>query len=472
MKARKRFSRVVASTLTLALLLGMLPMAAFAADPDYAPTVAELKNMTMENVLNAEEISLYSNGEMTNYFYRGINLSNNALVKVGYTLEQSQPVSLALYKMAEGDEWTGDEVELVPGDTTDPEPFLADFVGYLYGPRVLDNIDNPDEEAEEVTGHQLSREDWMYIISETATGMRPQKAIIGDYAYGFAGKKLPLEKYKGGPTPENISPLPTETPVASPEVTDTPTPVETETPLPEESGNLPPTETESPVPEESELPAPDESATPVPGGPEELLPFESENPIPSENEPTSESTGTPEQLSNALSSHVPVGMAGDLPELQGSVATQEPMMPEQEGAMKESTPPVETEAPTLPETTEPLPNESAVPTPEESVSPAPEESVVPLPEESAPSIEPAPSESVPLPESSPSSELADDPRPELTYDDVIFNRGSIFASNGDLEDAAKSIINYILWDGRVVESEGAEPFLPEYEDGARYVIVL
>ena len=85
MKARKRFSRVVASTLTLALLLGMLPMAAFAADPDYAPTVAELKNMTMENVLNAEEISLYSNGEMTNYFYRGINLSNNALVKVGYT---------------------------------------------------------------------------------------------------------------------------------------------------------------------------------------------------------------------------------------------------------------------------------------------------------------------------------------------------------------------------------------------------
>ena len=31
MKARKRFSRVVASTLTLALLLGMLPMAAFAA---------------------------------------------------------------------------------------------------------------------------------------------------------------------------------------------------------------------------------------------------------------------------------------------------------------------------------------------------------------------------------------------------------------------------------------------------------
>lgn len=191
MKARKRFSRVVASTLTLALLLGMLPMAAFAADPDYAPTVAELKNMTMENVLNAEEISLYSNGEMTNYFYRGINLSNNALVKVGYTLEQSQPASLALYKMAEGDEWTGDEVELVPGDTTDPEPFLADFVGYLYGTRVLDNIDNPDEEAEEVTGHQLSREDWMYIISETATGMRPQKAIIGDYAYGFAGKKLP-----------------------------------------------------------------------------------------------------------------------------------------------------------------------------------------------------------------------------------------------------------------------------------------
>ena len=158
MKARKRFSRVVASTLTLALLLGMLPMAAFAADPDYAPTVAELKNMTMENVLNAEEISLYSNGEMTNYFYRGINLSNNALVKVGYTLEQSQPASLALYKMAEGDEWTGDEVELVPGDTTDPEPFLADFVGYLYGTRVLDNIDNPDEEAEEVTGHQLSRE--------------------------------------------------------------------------------------------------------------------------------------------------------------------------------------------------------------------------------------------------------------------------------------------------------------------------
>lgn len=147
MKARKRFSRVVASTLTLALLLGMLPMAAFAADPDYAPTVAELKNMTMENVLNAEEISLYSNGEMTNYFYRGINLSNNALVKVGYTLEQSQPASLALYKMAEGDEWTGDEVELVPGDTTDPEPFLADFVGYLYGTRVLDNIDTPPTSA-------------------------------------------------------------------------------------------------------------------------------------------------------------------------------------------------------------------------------------------------------------------------------------------------------------------------------------
>ena len=134
--------------------------------------------------------------------------------KVGYTLEQSQPVSLALYKMAEGDEWTGDEVELVPGDTTDPEPFLADFVGYLYGTRVLDNIDNPDEEAEEVTGHQLSREDWMYIISETATGMRPQKAIIGDYAYGFAGKKFPLEM-----TPKAVSSIstpPTSAPLILP----------------------------------------------------------------------------------------------------------------------------------------------------------------------------------------------------------------------------------------------------------------
>lgn len=44
MKARKTVLTRCASTLTLALLLGMLPMAAFAADPDYAPTVAELKN--------------------------------------------------------------------------------------------------------------------------------------------------------------------------------------------------------------------------------------------------------------------------------------------------------------------------------------------------------------------------------------------------------------------------------------------
>ena len=75
-----------------------------------------------------------------------------------------------------------------------------------------------------------------------------------------------------------------------------------------------------------------------------------------------------------------------------------------------------------------------------------------------PQSNPLHSESGPSPGGHPPPrELADDPRPELTYDDVIFNRGSIFASNGDLEDAAKSIINYILWDGRVVESEGAEP---------------
>ena len=112
----------------------------------------------------------------------------------------------------------------------------------------------------------------MYIISETATGMRPQKAIIGDYAYGFAGKKLPLKSIRAVLLRKTSLHYRPKHRSQVPEVTDTPTPVETETPLPEESGNLPPTETESPVPEESELP-PQTNLQRRSRGPEELPAF-------------------------------------------------------------------------------------------------------------------------------------------------------------------------------------------------------
>ena len=100
--------------------------------------------------------------------------------------------------MAEGDEWTGDEVELVPGDTTDPGALPGGLVGYLYGTG-LDNVIIPDEEikAEKLPAYAL-QEDWISLLASSRDYYwyrDLRESVIGGYAYGFARKKkLPLER--------------------------------------------------------------------------------------------------------------------------------------------------------------------------------------------------------------------------------------------------------------------------------------
>lgn len=141
MKARKRFSRIVASTLTLAILLGLLPTSALAAMAGGLNAI-DYKAMRLEN-LAAGDIAKYVYDDENNKFYAPVDLSNaNTWMRLSYTIEKSQPITLSLYELNEdgcsveyptpGSENYYAQVELAyDRENADvPEPFPRNSTGY------------------------------------------------------------------------------------------------------------------------------------------------------------------------------------------------------------------------------------------------------------------------------------------------------------------------------------------------------
>lgn len=224
MSRKKQLSRILSLVLSLSLVIGMLPATAFAtasrAIDGEDTDIIQYKGMGMARTVgNASWLSRYEYSSSENTFQNEyVNFNNgNTLVKLWYTIEKSQPVSLALYKLNKDKEYstffpvTVDEKNTFWGlnmpyfydktlpdlGASKPEPFLDEggLIGYLKGYRITENVDDTDEDAMMINRVDLSDERWEQIITEASRDMENKTSanwvsFKDVYAFGFSGEKL------------------------------------------------------------------------------------------------------------------------------------------------------------------------------------------------------------------------------------------------------------------------------------------
>lgn len=196
--------RVISLMLTLALLLGMLPTVALAARDGEVPSIIEYKAMSLVNLQGGEWLSRYEYAQEDNTFYSDVNLNIPSLLRIGFTIEKSQNVSLALYELKDSAVLDGSDgyphahleyyfdPEAPDFGASVPEDFLGTKIGYINGVRVLDNIVDPDPNAETVQYNRISEKRWAEIIQNAYdTGLSGKEPMVDMYAFGFKGQKLP-----------------------------------------------------------------------------------------------------------------------------------------------------------------------------------------------------------------------------------------------------------------------------------------
>ena len=218
MKRQKQLSRVLSLVLTLSMILGMLPTAAFAVDPSENFDIIQYKGMGMARTTGgASWISRYEYAERENTLHNQfVNFNdNNTLVKLWYTIEKSQPVSLALYKLDK-------ETPLIPQAVDEENSFLSidmpyffdieledlgaseleDFldkstglIGYLKAFQITENVDNTNPSAMHINSVPITDERWEELVSIAADDMHSKNnsnwiSTKEVYAFGFSGEKL------------------------------------------------------------------------------------------------------------------------------------------------------------------------------------------------------------------------------------------------------------------------------------------
>ena len=148
MKVKRYWKKILSLVLTSALLLGLLPTAAFAYSPDEKTDIIEFKAMVLEN-LTGGTVSEYQYLTTDNTFYSDINMNGYtdedgeygySWTMLSYTIEKTQPVNLMLYRMNDDTEYAyGDTVNLTHSESPEAdEPFIGEFIGYLHGTPLLD----------------------------------------------------------------------------------------------------------------------------------------------------------------------------------------------------------------------------------------------------------------------------------------------------------------------------------------------
>ena len=289
MKVKRYWKKILSLVLTSALLLGLLPTAAFAYSPDEKTDIIEFKAMVLEN-LTGGTVSEYQYLTTDNTFYSDINMNGYtdedgeygySWTMLSYTIEKTQPVNLMLYRMNDDTEYVyGDTVNLTHSESPEAdEPFIGEFIGYLHGTPLL------DENGEPFIG-DIPEEELQELIWQAVWGGLPSETIKEYTAFGFTGEELDISNAIDAPEPTETptEPKPTETPT-EPEPTETPTePEPTETPTEPEPTETPaePEPTETPAePEPTETPAePEPTETPTEPEPSET---------PTEPEPSEDS---------------------------------------------------------------------------------------------------------------------------------------------------------------------------------------
>ncbi len=461
MKVKRYWKKILSLVLTSALLLGLLPTAAFAYSPDEKTDIIEFKAMVLEN-LTGGTVSEYQYLTTDNTFYSDINMNGYtdedgeygySWTMLSYTIEKTQPVNLMLYRMNDDTEYAyGDTVNLTHSESPEAdEPFIGEFIGYLHGTPLL------DENGEPFIG-DIPEEDLQELIWQAVWGGLPSETIKEYTAFGFTGEELDISNAIDAPEPTETptEPKPTETPT-EPEPTETPTePKPTETPTEPEPTETPaePEPTETPAePEPTETPAePEPTETPTEPEPSETPTEPEPSETPTEPEPSEDSAdpGPGEVPAEQKASAAPVMLE----------SSEEPAEPEPTETPAEPEP---TETPAEPEPTE-TPEE-----PEPTETPAePEPTETPAePEPTEMPAEPEPIETPVEPEPTP---VETEPQvPQYTEADVLIDRGANGLFRADTDEGAYTK-NYLLWDGLIETEDGALTYC-NLESG-NYVIVM
>ena len=209
MKVQKRVRSLISILLTLSMLLTLLPVSVFAADPEVAPpTSAEFKVMGLYSLRdNGRRVSYFSYETRENTFLTNANATYpDSWFKLVHTIEKSQPITLELYEMKDEPEYM--DVDKLPmpylaTDTADGfgalqhEEFLGERLGVLVGVPVLENIaplnDGDDIlTAPKVRYSPIDDDTWWHILYETINGERKPQVLENFYSFGYEGNRLEI----------------------------------------------------------------------------------------------------------------------------------------------------------------------------------------------------------------------------------------------------------------------------------------
>ncbi len=190
MMVKKAFKKVVSVTLSLAMVIGILPITALAAPAD----ITKFKSMRM-STFDGTQVAAFDYYSATNTRYNAVNMNDGMTwAKLSYTVEYTQPVSLILYKM--NADYEGEnpiQLDYDPDDADANEDFLdGEMIGYIYGVPVTDNIDTSGDTP---TGKELSTDEWNMLywraVNWAQENITEKFASIHDVeAYGFSGDTL------------------------------------------------------------------------------------------------------------------------------------------------------------------------------------------------------------------------------------------------------------------------------------------
>ncbi len=204
MKVKRYWKKILSLVLTSALLLGLLPTAAFAYSPDEKTDIIEFKALVLEN-LTGGTVSEYQYLTTDNTFYSDINMNGYtdedgeygySWTMLSYTIEKTQPVNLMLYRMNDDTEYAyGDTVNLTHSESPEAdEPFIGEFIGYLHGTPLL------DENGEPFIG-DIPEEELQELIWQAVWGGLPSETIKEYTAFGFTGEELDISNAIDAPEP-------------------------------------------------------------------------------------------------------------------------------------------------------------------------------------------------------------------------------------------------------------------------------
>lgn len=433
-RTKKFGKRFLSLFLSLAICATLLPTVALAEDAE----LIKFKNMHMTVLRNGTTVANYDYSSKNNDFEHDIAFAlNDTWVKLDYVISYSQYVSLKLYKMADGQDWqTGNPLKLESYIDPDSPPnygadvdeeFLGDFIGYLNGVRVTDNVTPVDESADFVGYQRIDDDDWNEIVWDAIdrddgdrSGCTTAENI---YAFGFGGESYAHYKQEKDDALNQAADHPAALPDAGP--------------------------AEEPVSSEAPNPAEDvDDAAPS----DEIEDTEGE----AAAEPTSENSdilGTESadaETPDSENDDTDVAEADDT----AAVLNQEDVSEEADHSDETAAPADDVIA--QPEESEGTDAQASEDTQEET----PAESI---PEETDESVDEAPEDaSTEEPAAQPENYV------ELEDESAVLLGDTAFFSDRDAADG-ETIQNIFLWDGYV--ENGGKVFKPDYEPG-RYVIVM